>query len=333
MELLHLELLKKEKNLLAFSGGVDSTALFFLLQEKGVKVDLAIVDYSVRKESKLEVEYAKELAKRYDLNLFLLKTKLSSSNFEAKAREIRYNFFKKIITQYSYTTLITAHQLNDRLEWFFMQLSKGAGLVELLGMESIVKKEGYTLVRPLLNISKKELLNYLNKNNIPYFIDKTNFDTTFFRNYIRHHFSDKFLELYSKGVKRSFKYLSQDKKELLDSISIFNIQELYGARIKKGSNLFRIFDLLFKKHSYLLSTSQKKEILHQKSGVIANKIAFGFWRGCFLTAPYIKIKLLKEQKELFRKEKFPIPLRFYVAKKGIFFQLKQNCTTLERNVQ
>jgi len=164
------------KSLLAFSAGIDSTALFFILLENDVNFDIAIVDYNLREQSKEEVAYAKELAKKYGKKIFLKSVSLPRSNFEAKARRIRYEFFEKIIKKEGYDNLLTAHQLDDKLEWFFMQLSKGAGTVELLGLEKREKREFYTLIRPLLNYTKEELLNYLHKHNIKYFVDSSNKD-------------------------------------------------------------------------------------------------------------------------------------------------------------
>ena len=119
------------KNLLAFSGGVDSSALFFWLMEKNIEFDIAIVNYHTRETSDLEVEYAKKLAKKYNKKIFIKDCFLKKFS-EKKARECRYKFFEEIIKQHNYHTLILAHQLNDRLEWFLMQLSKGAGLPELI---------------------------------------------------------------------------------------------------------------------------------------------------------------------------------------------------------
>ena len=68
LELQTLELLKGKKNLLAFSGGVDSTALFFLLLKSDIRFDIAIVNYGQREQSKEEVLYAQELSNRYNIN-------------------------------------------------------------------------------------------------------------------------------------------------------------------------------------------------------------------------------------------------------------------------
>ena len=122
---LDFSAIRNQKNLLAFSAGVDSSALFFLLLENNVPFDIAIVNYNLRAQSKEEISYAKELSHTYKKEIFIYETKLdSNSNFEKNARDIRYAFFEKIIKEHHYANLITAHQLNDKLEWFMMQLSK-----------------------------------------------------------------------------------------------------------------------------------------------------------------------------------------------------------------
>ena len=213
---LDFSVVKNQRNLLAFSAGVDSTALFFLLLEQNISFDIAIVDYNLRVQSKEEISYAKELSLKYNKTIFLKNVTLeNTSNFEKTARDVRYKFFEEIILENSYENLITAHQLNDKLEWFFMQLSKGAGLVELIGFNEFEQKENYKIYKPLLNITKDELENYLNENNHKYFIDKSNFDEKYKRNYFRHNFSNKFLEEFSKGVKKSYEYLQNDLNSLI----------------------------------------------------------------------------------------------------------------------
>ena len=135
--------LKGKKNLLAFSAGVDSSALFFILLAQNIKFDIAIVDYGIRKQSKEEVLHAQTLAKKYKLFCHSIKAPAFDTHFEKQARDFRYEFFESLIRIEGYDTLLTAHQLNDQLEWLLMRLTKGAGLCELLGLDPLyVANEG-----------------------------------------------------------------------------------------------------------------------------------------------------------------------------------------------
>jgi len=311
-----LEELRDKKNLLAFSAGSDSTALFFLLLRQKIPFDIAIVDYQLRSQSKEEVAYAKELAKRYGKRIYLKTLSLAPSNIEQEARKARYAFFKEIIDKEGYHNLITAHHLNDLFEWFLMQLSKGAGLAELVGMEVVEKRDGFTLVRPLLLTPKEQILRFLKKERIRYFYDESNEDLRFERNLFRHRFATEFLKYYAKGVARSFEYMLEDKSLL--TLPIHSIQELFIAiRPRSEYETKRLIDRMFKKAGYLLSTEQKEEILRQKSGVIAGRIAFGMDESSIMIAPYVQRKMRKEEKELMRKRKIPPPLRGYILQEGI----------------
>ena len=264
---LDFSVIRHQKNLLAFSAGVDSSALFFLLLEQSIPFDIAIVNYNLRVQSKDEVFYAKNLASKYKKNIFLKETKIENiSNFEKNARDIRYKFFDEIILENSYENLITAHQLNDKLEWFMMQLSKGAGLVELIGFNEFEQKENHKIYKPLLNITKEELENYLKINNHKYFVDQSNFDEKYKRNYFRHTFSNKFLENFSSGVKKSFEYLQIDLDSLnIQNIPIKKIKELEIFLNQNDDNLnIRTIDLSLKKRGFLLTSAQRNEILKQK---------------------------------------------------------------------
>ena len=152
LSLKTLETLKSGQNLLAFSHGVDSTALFYLLDEAGVKFDLAIVDYNVRAQSKDEITSARQLALKFNKQIYVKSVCLGASNFEHEARAARYEFFSRICRERGYENLILAHQFDDKFEWFLMQLGKGAGLKELFSMSELEKRERFWLVRPLLNL-------------------------------------------------------------------------------------------------------------------------------------------------------------------------------------
>ncbi len=313
-----LNTLKKSKNLLAFSGGVDSSALFWILASYGIKFDIAMVDYGIREESKIEVGYAKELSEKFQKKLYLKEANLNKNNFEHNARVFRYDFFKKIIKENGYNTLITAHQLDDKLEWFLMQFTKGAGVVELIGFDEVRKREGYTLLRPLINSTKEELLNFLESNSIKYFIDKTNFDTSYRRNYFRQNFSTKLLKEFKNGILKSFEYLQKDKNALFKMPEFKKIKSLYILPdLKDETKNIRAIDMVLKELGYLLSKKQKDEILKVKDVVISNSFSIVFTNGYIYISPYIKKKMPKSFKEKCRIKKIPPKIRGYLFGESI----------------
>jgi tRNA(Ile)-lysidine synthase len=317
---LDFSVVKNQKNLLAFSAGVDSTALFFLLLEQNIPFDMAIVNYNLREQSKDEISYAKELAKQYKKEIFIQEINLTdTSNFEKKARDIRYAFFKTIIDKHSYANLITAHQLNDKLEWFMMQLSKGAGLVELIGFNEFEQKNNYQIYKPLLNITKDELETYLKNNNHKYFIDQSNFDEKYKRNYFRHNFSNKFLEKFSSGVKKSFEYLQNDLNSLnIQNSPIKKIKELEIFLNQKDDNLnIRTIDLSIKKRGILLSSAQRDEVLRQKEITISHKINISIQENYIWIAPSSDEFIDKKYKEIYRINDIPKNMRAYIFREKI----------------
>ena len=317
---LDFSAVKNQKNLLAFSAGIDSSALFFLLLEQNIPFDIAIVDYNQREQSKEEVSYAKELAIKYSKNIYLKDVTLdANSNFEKNARDIRYAFFEEIINEHSYENLITAHQLNDKLEWFMMQITKGAGLVELIGFNVFEHKENYKIYKPLLQITKEELQKYLKQNDLKYFIDNSNFDEKYKRNFFRHNFSDKLLEEFKEGIKKSFDYLQKDLNSL-------NIQDSPKQKIKeleifvnqKDDNLnIRTIDLSLKRRGILLTNAQRNEILKQKEITISNKINISMDENNIWITPMLNITMDKKFKELCRVNKIPKNIRAYIFSENI----------------
>ncbi|RXJ98576.1 tRNA lysidine(34) synthetase TilS [Arcobacter sp. CECT 8986] len=316
---LNLDELTSSKNLLAFSAGVDSTALFFLLKENNISFDIAIVNYNLREQSKQEVEYAKYLANKFNKKIYLKEVNLSGSNFEKRARDIRYNFFEEIINKNNYNTLITAHQLNDKLEWFLMQLSKGAGLSELLGLQKVQNKSTYKIFRPILDISKEELESFLIKNKIDYFVDKSNFEEKYKRNYFRHNFSNQFLNEFKNGIKNSFEYLQEDLNSLnINFTEIFKDKELSIFQKVDDNNInIKVIDKHLKKIGILISKAQREEIIKQKESVISNRIVICLLDKYIWICPYIKEPMEKEFKEYCRKNRIPKLCRSYIYKENI----------------
>ena len=304
--------LSGKKNLLAFSAGVDSSALFFLLIEKHIKFDIAIVDYGVRAQSKEEVLHAKKLAKKYKLLCHTIQAPKIKTHFEKEARDFRYKFFDSLVLKHNYDNILTAHQLNDQLEWLLMRLTKGAGVSELLGLQRLTKQKNHNLIRPLLAYSKDELLTYLHKNNHPYYIDKSNSDEKYERNRFRNQFSDSLIEQYKEGIKRSFEYLKKDKMQLEERFETLNVfKSLHIIKLYSPDAKVKAADLTLKKLGYILSASQRKEIEKHNSLVIAGAWAIELQNDLLFIAPYSTISMPKKYKETCRVLKIPLKIRPY----------------------
>ncbi len=301
-----LHKLKSGRNLLAFSHGVDSTALFYLLDEAGVKFDLAIVDYNVRAQSKDEVASARHLAVKFNKQIYVKSVRLGESNFEHEARAARYDFFAEICRERGYENLILAHQFDDKFEWFLMQLGRGAGLSELLGMQELEARDDYVIARPLLGVRKCELERFLRERSLKYFTDETNLTEQFKRGFIRAKFSEPFLNEYFSGVKKSFEFLATDALNLAPEISN-PAPKIY--LVKRGINELRGVDLACKRLGLVLSSAQRNEcarcLENGADCVLGGKVAVGAGANFILVTPYVKPAMDKKFKEVCRTLKIP----------------------------
>lgn len=316
---LNLDEIKGKKALLAFSHGVDSTALFYLLCQNNIEFDCAMVNYQTRSSSLDEELSAKELCAKFNKKLFIYRANLdlANSNFEKTARDIRYEFFYKTMFEFSYEILILAHQLNDCLEWLLMQLGKGSGAVGLAGMMPHSKKrvkfkninQNIEIARPLLGVSRGEILEFLNSKNIKYFIDSSNQNLKFTRNKIRADFSDEFISQFASGVRRSFEILREDAKLLLGKFE-YEDGELFI--VAKSPNSINLIDQACKKLGVLMS-QKTRQLCTQKDCVVSHKITITSNQRYYFIAPYAKTIMDKKIKEKFRVLKVPILLRPYLA--------------------
>ncbi len=320
--------LQASKNLLAFSGGVDSSALFFLLLEKNIPFDIAIVNYQTRQQSDEEVLYAQSLAKKYHKQCHLLTTTLPEANYEAAARTLRYDFFEQCIQEHAYENLITAHQLDDRLEWLLMQLSKGAGLYELLGSQAVEERDGYSLVRPLLETTKSEIRTYLHNNNIHYFEDESNDDEKHKRNFFRHNLATPLLEKYSSGIKKSFTYLNEDLNALHQQPSkVENVDALYYFNCDSRRSAIITVDRVLKELGFLMRQGDKEALKESEEHVVGRKYVVTFQENFCFVAPYLTSEMPKVFKEACRVLKVPQKLRPYLFENSEAFDVVKSLLT------
>lgn len=186
-----LNLDKNKKYLLACSYGPDSMALLTMLLKEGYDFGVAHVNYHFRKESDEEERKLKEFVKKNDIVLYVYDNEEKvTKNLEARARDIRYNFFKRIIDEEKYDVLLIGQHQDDLLETYIMQKRRNLHPF-YFGIKEISYNFEMNIVRPLLNYTKQDLSDYCVKNNVPYAIDQSNYSLVHERNIIRHQIISK----------------------------------------------------------------------------------------------------------------------------------------------
>ena len=183
--------LKKDDIVAAgISGGPDSMALLYILTLLRKKIGFSIicchVNHNVRRESDGEEKFLREWCLNHDVMFEHMKIeKYSDDNFHNEARTIRYNFFESIIKKYNANYLMTAHHGDDLMETILMRIVRGSTLKGYSGFQRVVDMGSYKIVRPMVDVTKSAILEFVEKNNIPYVIDKSNFKDKYTRNRYR----------------------------------------------------------------------------------------------------------------------------------------------------
>lgn len=181
--------LKDKKLLIAISGGLDSVVLHHLFYQLKIDISLAHCNFKLRdKESDLDEEFVKKLSQKTYNQIFT--TSFNTKNYAQKhklstqiaARELRYNWFQKLIKEHQFDYVATAHHADDNLETFLINLTRGSGLDGFTGIPEI----NGNIIRPLLPFSRAEILQYAKENQLEWREDASNASTKYTRNKIRH---------------------------------------------------------------------------------------------------------------------------------------------------
>jgi len=250
----------------AISGGPDSMLLLDILLDLKEKLNLEIVvahiHHNLRKESDYEAIEVERFCRENNLIFEMKKIEeYPNGKFsEEAARKIRYEFFDKIVSKYKADTLFTAHHGDDLIETVLMRLTRGSSLKGYAGFESISNDRGYKIVRPLVYLTKQEIVEELDKKGIWYAVDMSNGDAKYTRNRYRKNilpelknenknvhlkfvdFNEKLLmanEFIIKETEKTYKevvsndFIIIDKFNELDKIIKINILEKYLKNIYK----------------------------------------------------------------------------------------------------
>lgn len=185
-------ILSGDRILIGLSGGPDSVFLLHFLnkfQKKfRIEIGAAHVNHLLRgKESDRDELFCKTICREISIPFFSIRKKVKSYSLkhkislEAAGRKIRYDFFEKISNQHRYNKIATAHNADDNTETVLLNLIKGAGLKGISGIP--IKRKN--IIRPILALSKNEILNYLENNLFEYRTDSSNLSNEYERNFLR----------------------------------------------------------------------------------------------------------------------------------------------------
>ena len=216
------------------SGGPDSMALLSIINkiktDKNLTVICAHVNHKVRKESDEEALMVEKFAKENNdiFELYEIKEYHDKENFHEDARKIRYKFLNELKDKYNAKYLLTAHHGDDLIETILMRITRGSNLKGYIGFKEVSSWEGINLIRPLINKTKEELLNYDIENNVPYRVDKTNYLDDYTRNRYRNNIiplikeedknvHQKYLK-FSKELEKYYEYVKEDSLKSLKNI-------------------------------------------------------------------------------------------------------------------
>ena len=290
----NLEKYNSEKFSIAVSGGEDSMALAFLAKCHSLKKKINhlyfTIDHKLRKSSTKEAIQTKKQLNKYGIicDILTWRNNKTFSNFQAKAREKRYDLIFKKCVKNKVNMLLTAHQKNDLYENFFIRLLRGSGLKGLSSFSStktkISKNSNIFVLRPLLNVSKKEL-SYITKNTFNFSIeDPSNKNEYYLRIKIRNLISqlsqyglnfEKFkvtlenlnksnlaLEFYvKKNIKENTKLLNKKKSTIVNEIFFNEPDEI----------VFRSFSELIHSIGNKVSYTRGKKLLNLINNIKTKK--------------------------------------------------------------
>ena len=161
------------------SGGVDSMVLLNLFTVSNINFSVAHCNFSLRGEdSDKDEKFVKSICDMLGINFFVKKFNTKKTAFDEKisiqmaARELRYEWFNDLVNKNKIDNIVTAHHFNDNIETVLFNISRGTGISGLKGIE----KKQNRLIRPLLNFTKNQILDYANKNKIEFREDLSNED-------------------------------------------------------------------------------------------------------------------------------------------------------------
>jgi len=232
---------KNQRILLAVSGGIDSMVMAHLFIRAGFNTGIAHCNFSLRgKESDMDEALVKRFAARHKLPFFsarfdtLSYSQKNGLSVQVAARELRYGWFEEIRRKSGFDLVAVAHNLNDNIETMLINLTRGTGIAGLTG----IKNSTDHIIRPLLFATRDSIEKYCRKNRISYREDRSNAETKYTRNKIRHLVIPVLKEI-NPSVEKTLTETAGRMHEVNEVIDLF-IKELTGKSIIRGDGMVKV---------------------------------------------------------------------------------------------
>ncbi len=269
--------------LLAVSGGVDSMVLANLFLKNNLSFSIAHCNFKLRsKESDIDHDFVKKWSLKHKIHCYSNEfntiefCKKNKMGIQEGARKLRYDWFDGLLSKFNFDYLVTAHHLNDQIETYLINSSRGSGINGLLGITSSSQK----IFRPLLNILKIDILDYAQQNFVDYREDSSNSSEDYQRNMIRNSVLPTFNE-FDDNVMLKFKttinnlqstkiFVDEIMKEAKNQLFVYNtdsikvnIEMLMEKKPLKFyvHNLFNEFGFNYKEVIKIFNSDSGKHIL------------------------------------------------------------------------
>lgn len=200
---------KYNKVVVAVSGGPDSVALLYLLnslkKDLNLKLHIAHLDHMLRKDSYKDAKFVEKLAEKLKIPITVaqinVKELAKKGSLEEIARDARLGFLFKVARDIKARRIALGHNLDDQAETVLMRILRGAGLYGLAGILPRRKIAGYQIIRPLIEVKRKDIEAYLKRKKIKPQTDITNSNDIYFRNKIRNQLMPLLEKEYNKNIK------------------------------------------------------------------------------------------------------------------------------------
>lgn len=293
------------------SAGPDSMCLLNLLEKKTNKIIVCHINHNIREQSIIEEEYLKTYCQEHNLIFESMTIKeYKENNFENEARKIRYKYYEEILNKYNSNKLFLAHHGDDLIETILMKIERVSNIEGYAGIKRISKLKNYDIIRPLLPYTKEDIITYNKSHNITYYIDSSNTNIDYTRNWYRHKVlpilkeKDKNIHLkflkYSETLQEYNEYIDREINKKLSTIyqnNIINSDVLNKEDyFLKKNILYYIMNDIYNNESNIITEKHIQNILTMINSNKPN-LSINMPQSKILVKEYNKLYIKKNIKE------------------------------------